>query len=87
MTFVHGVNDFVKVHPGYLTKMMTALTTAKLCQQFNIKLKEEILTVDWMAACWGGNTIGLKTGDQISVHNLLFGVLLRSTNDACIAIA
>ena len=63
MTFVHGVNDFVKVHPGYLTKMMTALTTAKLCHQFNIKLKEEILTVDWMAACWGGNTIGLKTGD------------------------
>jgi D-alanyl-D-alanine carboxypeptidase len=32
MKFVHGLNDFDKVHPGYLTKMMTALTTVKLCQ-------------------------------------------------------
>jgi D-alanyl-D-alanine carboxypeptidase len=40
-----------------------------------------------MAACWGGNNVGLKTGDQISVYNLLYGVLLRSTNDTCIAIA
>ena len=40
-----------------------------------------------MASCWGGNTIGLHTDDRISVENLLYGVMLRSANDACIALS
>lgn len=63
------------------TKIMTALVvleTAKL---------EDIVTVSKRAAQIGGSTMHLKQGEQISVKGLMYGLLLRSGNDAAIALA
>ena len=85
--YVHGKNEFVRRECGYLTKMMTALTVIHLCDKFDLSIKVEMIKVDWLAASWGGNTIGLRTGDEISVENVLYGLMLRSGNDAALCLA
>ena len=52
----------------------------------NYDLNKEI-TVSKKAAGTGGSRLGLRTGDKITVHDLLYGLLLRSGNDAAVALA
>lgn len=48
---------------------------------------EETVEVSKKAANTGGSRLGLKTGDKISIKDLLYGLMLRSGNDAAVALA
>ena len=63
------------------TKMVTALVAYKLGNL------DDIITVSQKAANTGGSTINLRTGDKISLGDLLKGLLVHSGNDAAVAIA
>ncbi len=63
------------------TKILTAIVAYE-----NSSL-DDIVTVGKNAAIIGGSRIGLKTGDKISMDNLMKGLLLSSGNDAAVAIA
>lgn len=63
------------------TKIMTALIVIE-----NTNLKD-IVSVSKKAAGTGGSRLGLKQNDKISVNDLLYGLLMRSGNDAAIALA
>lgn len=63
------------------TKIMTALVAIE-----NSDLND-IVTVSKNAAGCEGTSLYLKVGDKISMHDLLYGLLLQSGNDAAIAIA
>ena len=39
------------------------------------------------AAGTGGSRLGLKSGDKITVRDLLYGLMMRSGNDAAVALA
>jgi D-alanyl-D-alanine carboxypeptidase (penicillin-binding protein 5/6) len=63
------------------TKIMTsiiAIENSDLNQKVEISAK---------AANTGGSRLGLKKGDTISMRDLLYGLMLRSGNDAAVAIA
>ena len=47
----------------------------------------DVVTVDKKAAGTGGSRLGLSTNDKITVHDLLYGLMLRSGNDAAVALA
>lgn len=47
----------------------------------------EIATISKNAASQEGSSMGLKTGEKITVHNLLMGLLIKSGNDAAVALA
>ena len=47
----------------------------------------ETVTVSVKAGGTGGSRLGLKKGDKASVKNLLYGLMLRSGNDAAVALA
>jgi D-alanyl-D-alanine carboxypeptidase (penicillin-binding protein 5/6) len=64
-----------------LTKLMTALLVVESAQG------ESVVTVSRTAARATGARMGLATGTRLSVSDLLAGLLLRSGNDACIALA
>lgn len=64
-----------------LTKLMTALLVVESAQG------ESVVTVSRTAARATGARMGLATGARLSVSDLLAGLLLRSGNDACIALA
>lgn len=63
------------------TKIMTALLAAENCSP------EQMITVPKQAVMVEGSSLGLKEGDQISMRDLITGLLLESGNDAANAIA
>lgn len=63
------------------TKMMTAIVGIE-----NGSL-EDIYTVSENAAHTGGSSMNLSPGEKQSLENLLYGLMLRSGNDAAVAIA
>ena len=78
---VYGKNEDVKGPMASTTKIMTAtivLENADLSKQVEINAK---------AAGTGGSRLGLKTGDKITIRDLLYGLMLRSGNDAAVALA
>ena len=63
------------------TKIMTAIVVLE-----NANLKDTV-TIDSKAAGTGGSRLGLKKNDKITVNDLLYGLMLRSGNDAAVALA
>lgn len=63
------------------TKIMTATVVLE-----NAKLND-VVTIENKAAWTGGSRLGLRKDDKITVHDLLYGLLLVSGNDAAVALA
>ena len=63
------------------TKIMTALLIAEKCDL------SEVITVPDEAVGVEGSSIYLKYGETLSVKDLLYGLMLRSGNDAATALA
>ena len=80
-TILFGKNENEKRKMASTTKIMTAIVVIEKCNL------GDIVTVSPKAAGTGGSRLGLHTDDKISVLNLLYGLLLRSGNDAAVALA
>lgn len=76
-----GKNEYNKVKMASTTKIMTATVILENCNL------NDIVTVSKKAGGTGGSRLGLKANDKISVHDLLYGLLLCSGNDAAVALA
>lgn len=63
------------------TKIMTAIVVLE-----NANLNE-VVKIDSKADGTGGSRLGLKKNDKITVNDLLYGLMLRSGNDAAVALA
>ena len=63
------------------TKIMTSLIIIENCDL------SETVEVSKKSASTGGSRLGLKTGDKITIKDLLYGLMLCSGNDAAIALA
>lgn len=64
-----------------ITKLMTALVSLDY-----YKL-DDVLTVKRLVSASGESEMGLKIGDQVSVQNLIYGLLVPSGNDAAYTLA
>lgn len=64
------------------TKVVTAITVIENCSNL-----DEIIKIDAKAVGIEGTSIYLRQGEEISVKNLLYGLMLRSGNDAATALA
>lgn len=78
---IFGKNEYNKVKMASTTKIMTATVIIENCDL------SQTVTVSKKAAGTGGSRLGLKTGDKITIRDLLYGLLLCSGNDAAIALA
>ncbi len=67
--------------PASTTKIMTAILGLEMGRP------DEIVTVSPRAAAVGEATLHLDPGEKLSLYELVTGALLRSGNDACVAIA
>lgn len=70
-----------KLKPASITKLMTALVALDYYQV------GDFLTVKRLSPEPGESEMGLQVGDIVSVHNLLYGLLVPSGNDAAYTIA
>ena len=78
---IWGKNENQKRAMASTTKIMTALVVLE-----NIKITDTV-AISKKAAGTGGSTLKIKTGDKITVNDLLYGLMLRSGNDAAVALA
>lgn len=69
-----------------LTKMMVALIVMEQVEAGKFSL-DELVTVSKAATCVGGSCVYVKTGQQLSIADLLQAAMIRSGNDAAFALA
>lgn len=79
---LYGKQEQERRPPASLTKVMTGYLAAKQSAFFS-----QLVTVSEQAAETGESSLNLKTGDVLTFEHLLYGALLKSANDACVAIA
>lgn len=80
-TILYGKNESTVRKMASTTKIMTATIVIENCNL------DETVEISKKAAATGGSRLGLKTGDKITVRNLLYGLMLCSGNDAAVALA
>jgi len=78
---IWGKNEDEKRAMASTTKIMTAIVVLENCN-----LSDTVL-VSKKAANTGGSRLKINTGDKITVNDLLYGLMLRSGNDAAVALA
>lgn len=78
---IYGKDENKETAMASTTKIMTAIIIVENCDL------NEIVTVTSKAANTGGSRLGLDIDDKISVNDLLYGLMLRSGNDAAVALA
>ena len=80
-SMIIGKNEDIKSAMASTTKIMT---TIFILEKADLN---ETVTVSAKAGGTGGSRLGLKRGDKASVRDLLYGLMLRSGNDAAVALA
>lgn len=80
-TVLYGKNENQKRKMASTTKIMTATIIIENCNL------NETVEISKKAAGTGGSRLGLKTGDKITIRDLLYGLMMRSGNDSAVALA
>lgn len=72
--------------PASLTKIMTAFVVFSELKAGNLNLSDPVLVSEkaWRAV---GSRMFIEVGDQVTIENLLRGMIIQSGNDASIALA
>ena len=77
------------IYPASMTKIMTAIIAFDLIKSGDLNLDEKFLISEnaWRLSSAGYSSMFIMVGDEVSVENLLKGIIIASGNDACIALA
>ena len=77
------------IYPASMTKIMTAIIAFELIRSGDLNLDEKILISEnaWRLSSAGYSSMFIMVGDEVSVENLLKGIIIASGNDACVALA
>ena len=78
-----------KIFPASMTKIMTTIIAFDLLKKGELNLDEKFIVSENASRLSeaGYSSMFIMVGDQISVENLLKGIIVSSGNDACIALA
>ena len=78
-----------KIFPASMTKIMTAIITFDLIKNGELSLDDKFIVSEnaWRLSESGYSSMFIMVGDQITVENLLKGIIISSGNDACVALA
>ena len=82
-------NADLKIFPASMTKIMTTIVAFELLKKGEISLEDKFFVSEnaWRLSEAGYSSMFIMVGDEISVENLLKGIIVSSGNDACIALA
>ena len=75
-----------RLPPASLTKLMTSHVAALEMQRGRLK-ENDLVNISEKAWRMGGSKMFVKVGNQVSVHDLMRGIIVQSGNDASIALA
>ena len=77
------------IYPASMTKIMTSIVAFDLIKSGDLSLDEKFLVSEnaWRLSSAGYSSMFIMVGDEVSVENLLKGIIIASGNDACVALA
>ena len=78
-----------KIYPASMTKIMTSIVVFDLLKKGETSL-DEMITISekaWRLSQSGYSSMFIMLNDQVSVEDLLKGIIIISGNDACVALA
>ena len=79
----------LSIYPASMTKIMTSIIVFDLIKKGELTLDEKFIVSEnaWRLSTAGYSSMFIMVGDEVSVENLLRGIIVASGNDACIALA
>ena len=77
------------IYPASMTKIMTTIIAFDLIKSGDLSLNEKFIISEkaWRLSTSGYSSMFIMVGDEISVENLLKGIIIVSGNDSCVALA
>ncbi len=79
----------MSIYPASMTKIMTSIIAFDLIKKGQLSLDEKFIVSEnaWRLANAGYSSMFIMIGDEVSVENLLKGIIVASGNDACVTLA
>lgn len=79
----------ISIYPASMTKIMTSIIAFDLIKKGELTLDEKFIVSEnaWRLSTAGYSSMFIMVGDEVSVENLLRGIIVASGNDACVALA
>ena len=79
----------LSIYPASMTKIMTSIIAFDLIKSGDLSMDEKFIISEkaWRLSTSGYSSMFIMVGDEVSVENLLKGIIIASGNDACIALA
>ena len=79
----------LSIYPASMTKIMTSIIAFDLIKSGDLNLNEKFIISEkaWRLSTAGYSSMFIMVGDEVSVENLLKGIIIASGNDACVALA
>ena len=77
------------IYPASMTKIMTSIIAFDLIKSGDLNLNDKFIVSEnaWRLSSSGYSSMFIMVGDEVSVENLLKGIIIASGNDACVALA
>ena len=78
-----------QIYPASMTKIMTSIIAFDLIKSGDLSMDEKFIISEraWRLSTSGYSSMFIMVGDEVSVENLLKGIIIASGNDACVALA
>jgi len=83
---IYADNEWNRIYPASVVKMMVGLLTMEALQEGKIKLTDKVKVSRW-ASKIGGRQVYLKEGEVFELEELIKAMAISSANDATVAIA
>ena len=86
---LHEFDADAQIYPASMTKIMTSIIAFDLLKKEKLSL-DDMFTVSenaWRLSQSGYSSMFIMINDQVSVEDLLKGIIIASGNDACVALA
>ena len=77
------------IYPASMTKIMTSIIAFDLIKSGDLSLDDKFIVSEraWRLSTAGYSSMFIMVNDEVSVEDLLHGIITASGNDACIALA
>ena len=78
-----------QIYPASMTKIMTSIIAFDLLKKNKLNLDDEFIVSEnaWRLSQSGYSSMFIMINDQVTVEDLLKGIIIASGNDACVALA
>ncbi len=77
------------IYPASMTKIMTSIVVFDLLKSGDLNLDDKVMISEnaWRLSQSGYSSMFIMVGDEVTIEDLLKGIIIASGNDACVALA